>query len=323
MRPCMFEPMPCSPRSALKSGWKRKLTSVFRCGLAAKKTEPPLPPSPPLGPPRGTNFSRRKAMHPRPPLPAATRISTSSTNIRHYGSTGRALSAARRRAARCCPSMRSRHRGRIGRRPFITSRGPRGCPVSDFDRVFLRKIPFVPSPDEDFDDSDAGQIESDEAEADSSPAAGREGLPPTFRMRADLALRRSLTSRPAAPPVHLIAIKDIDGRPSGRRRRPGPAGRVDRVGRRRAAPARRRRKGRYELIAGREAPRRGGRGRTHRSAVPAPGRRRRAGAALAEAENLRTGSDGAREPGAAAAVRACRPWPRARSSTAWRRSSRA
>src|SRR5215831_18819388 len=42
---------------------------------------PPLPPSPPLGPPRGTNFSRRKAMQPWPPSPALTVILASSMNM--------------------------------------------------------------------------------------------------------------------------------------------------------------------------------------------------------------------------------------------------
>src|SRR6266704_6178681 len=42
---------------------------------------PPLPPSPPLGPPRGTNFSRRKAKQPLPPSPAFTEILTSSMNM--------------------------------------------------------------------------------------------------------------------------------------------------------------------------------------------------------------------------------------------------
>src|SRR6185312_520764 len=41
---------------------------------------PPRPPSPPLGPPRGTNFSRRNARHPFPPSPALTVITTSSMN---------------------------------------------------------------------------------------------------------------------------------------------------------------------------------------------------------------------------------------------------
>src|SRR5579871_6147490 len=41
---------------------------------------PPRPPSPPLGPPRGTYFSRRNARQPLPPSPAFTRIVTSSIN---------------------------------------------------------------------------------------------------------------------------------------------------------------------------------------------------------------------------------------------------
>src|SRR5580698_8203128 len=44
-------------------------------------TSPPRPPSPPEGPPRGTNFSRRKAMQPLPPSPAFTRILASSMNM--------------------------------------------------------------------------------------------------------------------------------------------------------------------------------------------------------------------------------------------------
>src|SRR5690349_7840205 len=48
-------------------------------------TSPPPPPFPPLGPPRGTNFSRRKLTQPRPPSPAITRILTSSMNfMRNY-----------------------------------------------------------------------------------------------------------------------------------------------------------------------------------------------------------------------------------------------
>ena len=42
---------------------------------------PPWPPSPPEGPPRGTNFSRRKAMQPLPPSPALMRIRASSINM--------------------------------------------------------------------------------------------------------------------------------------------------------------------------------------------------------------------------------------------------
>src|ERR1039458_4733272 len=55
--------------------------SVFRCWVETMKMSPPRPPSPPLGPPRGTYFSRRKARQPLPPSPAFTRIRTSSMNI--------------------------------------------------------------------------------------------------------------------------------------------------------------------------------------------------------------------------------------------------
>src|SRR5579862_980928 len=47
------------------------------------KISPPRPPSPPLGPPLGTYFSRRKAMQPLPPSPALRRIFTSSMNTRY------------------------------------------------------------------------------------------------------------------------------------------------------------------------------------------------------------------------------------------------
>src|SRR5437764_1213364 len=43
--------------------------------------DPPCPPLPPFGPPRGTNFSRRKLMLPLPPSPALISMSTSSTNM--------------------------------------------------------------------------------------------------------------------------------------------------------------------------------------------------------------------------------------------------
>src|SRR5579859_5416660 len=49
---------------------------------------PPRPPSPPEGPPRGTNFSRRKAMQPLPPSPAFTRITASSINMPRFDCTG-------------------------------------------------------------------------------------------------------------------------------------------------------------------------------------------------------------------------------------------
>lgn len=57
---------------------------LWRCD-DSMMTSPPRPPSPPEGPPRGTNFSRRKAMQPLPPSPALTRIFASSMNIRGFG----------------------------------------------------------------------------------------------------------------------------------------------------------------------------------------------------------------------------------------------
>src|SRR5439155_4685083 len=79
-RPVLFEPSPWRPRCALYSGLKRKCTSVLWRSLDSMMMSPPLPPSPPLGPPLGTNFSLRKARQPLPPSPALTRILTSSMN---------------------------------------------------------------------------------------------------------------------------------------------------------------------------------------------------------------------------------------------------
>src|SRR5882762_3498920 len=80
--PVQFEPSPWRPRWASCSGLKRKTTSVLWLWVASMMTSPPLPPSPPEGPPRGTYFSRRNAIQPLPPLPAFTRILASSMNIR-------------------------------------------------------------------------------------------------------------------------------------------------------------------------------------------------------------------------------------------------
>src|SRR5271155_4879983 len=44
---------------------------------------PPLPPSPPEGPPRGTYFSLRNATQPLPPSPALMEIFASSANTSH------------------------------------------------------------------------------------------------------------------------------------------------------------------------------------------------------------------------------------------------
>ncbi len=79
----------------------------------------------------------------------------------------------------------------MSRSPFFPWRRFRGCPVSDFDRVFLRKAPFVPARDEHLDDPETDETPEDGAAPEGGAApAGREGLPPTFRMRARFALRR-------------------------------------------------------------------------------------------------------------------------------------
>src|SRR5260221_1135865 len=84
-RPVQLEPSPWRPRSPLYSGLKRKWTSVLWRSLDSKMMSPPRPPSPPEGPPRGTNFSRRKATQPLPPSPALTRISAVSMNMGYAG----------------------------------------------------------------------------------------------------------------------------------------------------------------------------------------------------------------------------------------------
>ena len=70
--PARCLPAPCLPFSATWRGLCRKSIRVLIPLLAMRMTLPPVPPSPPSGPPRGTYFSRRKLMHPLPPLPALT-----------------------------------------------------------------------------------------------------------------------------------------------------------------------------------------------------------------------------------------------------------
>src|SRR5579885_3686679 len=74
-------PSPWAPRPARKTCRYRKAKRVLRLGSALKITSPPLPPSPPEGPPLGTNFSLRKATHPLPPSPAFTYTRARSMNI--------------------------------------------------------------------------------------------------------------------------------------------------------------------------------------------------------------------------------------------------
>src|SRR5689334_13161854 len=79
--PVLLLPSPCRPRWAVYSGLNRKCRRVLRWMVATIVISPPRPPSPPLGPPRGTYFSRRNARQPLPPSPAFTVILTSSTSM--------------------------------------------------------------------------------------------------------------------------------------------------------------------------------------------------------------------------------------------------
>jgi ParB-like chromosome segregation protein Spo0J len=167
--------------------------------------------------------------------------------------------------------------------------------VSDFDRVFLRKSTSVPPPDEDLDDSDVDQLSDDEP-----PAAGREGLPSSFRMRADSHYVDLLASRAVVPAVNLIAIKDIVvAQPAEEGELAPLVESITSLGVVQPLIVRRR-KGRYELIAG--SKRLAAAIEAGLTEVPcllreADDERARA---LAEAENLRFERDAVEESPAAA-----------------------
>ena len=94
--------------------------------------------------------------------------------------------------------------------------------MPDYDRrAFLPRPAFIPARGRSLDKGDCDQGGCDgggyeEGGAETLPAGGREGLPPTFRMRADEHYVDYITSAGSAPPEQLIAIADIDGaRPVG------------------------------------------------------------------------------------------------------------
>src|SRR4051812_43453479 len=64
-------------------------------------TLPPLPPSPPFGPPRGAYFSWRKLRQPLPPSPPRTKIVTRSTNMEAFSSGGVGSRRAVKRSGLC------------------------------------------------------------------------------------------------------------------------------------------------------------------------------------------------------------------------------
>jgi hypothetical protein len=118
--------------------------------------------------------------------------------------------------------------------------------VSDFERSApIRKTAITPARDEEFDDS-----LFDQAAADAAPTDGREGLPPTFRMRHDEHYVDQITARAGAAPVQMIAVKDIDGaHPFGARDLAPLVDSISSFGIIQPLLVRRR-SGRYDLIAG-------------------------------------------------------------------------
>src|SRR6516162_7604035 len=78
--PFRFEPEPCLPLPARRTGRRCRSSSVAMPGSTWKITSPPRPPLPPSGPPSGLNFSRCTDAQPFPPSPALTRSVTWSAN---------------------------------------------------------------------------------------------------------------------------------------------------------------------------------------------------------------------------------------------------
>lgn len=117
--------------------------------------------------------------------------------------------------------------------------------MSEFDRrAFLQRRSYAPLRDD---------VVEDTAEAplpDAAPAEEREGLPPSFRMRADSHYVDLITSRAVAPPVQSIAIKDIDAERPARDLDLRPL--IDSIAALGVVQPLvvRRRRGRFELIAG-------------------------------------------------------------------------
>jgi ParB-like chromosome segregation protein Spo0J len=164
--------------------------------------------------------------------------------------------------------------------------------VSDFDRVFLRKAPFVPARDETTDEPDV-----DHGPDADPPLAGREGLPPTFRMRADSHYVDLLASRAPVPAVQAIPIKDIAAEPIEDGDLAPLVESIRALGI--VSPLIvRRKKGQYELIAGaRRLAAAAAAGLTEVPCLLREANDERA-RALADAENLRAGTNapGAAEP---------------------------
>src|SRR5215207_1744475 len=92
-------PMPCVPSSARRNGWSLNASSEATLWSATRTTSPPLPPSPPSGPPLATWASRRNDTEPAPPSPALTCRLHSSTNWDTRASIAAPRSARRTEAS--------------------------------------------------------------------------------------------------------------------------------------------------------------------------------------------------------------------------------
>ena len=69
---------PLLPDSEIKDFSYLNFARVLSPSLVLKMMSPPLPPSPPSGPPLGRFFALKKLSKPSPPFPAETSIKTSS-----------------------------------------------------------------------------------------------------------------------------------------------------------------------------------------------------------------------------------------------------
>src|SRR5215468_427867 len=112
--PLRFEPDPCLPLPARRTGRRCRSSRVAVPGSTSRITSPPRPPFPPSGPPSGLNFSRRTEAQPCPPSPAFTRRAARSAN----SATVSFLPGGRARPGRLAPR---RVRGGPAAGPPLTS----------------------------------------------------------------------------------------------------------------------------------------------------------------------------------------------------------
>src|SRR5580704_8011185 len=163
---------------------------------------PPLPPSPPEGPPRGTYFSLRNATQPLPPSPALMEILASSANTGHL-----IWSRSKKAYARVGSknkNTRPGNRARIGKRVVVNGRGLccRRRAIRAADRGFFRR-----------EDADELAVRALVFEAHDAGDGGEEAV--VFRaadVLAGLVARAALTNQNAAAGYELAA-EALDAEP--------------------------------------------------------------------------------------------------------------